>query len=336
MSSKLNAFDNLNFEALTSNKPEYKQIDWMSIQSDSKFNIRDYEKYTEDPELHDLAYSILKFGLRQPIILYRDKNQKNRYKIWHGQRRFSAIKLVHENEELNYSVNNENYKISREDKSNFLKVPCIILPEPEDNSQRILKQIAENEHRKDVDNLEICKQYHELLKSNSSWNQEILAEKIGKSKQMVSDICGLVRINSKIQKLLSEIQLYGYTIKAIEEKNLVIKDYDNVAKKIGIKTLRSIASSKDQNTTFWEFFGNKCSKVDAGFLNYEKEKEVEKELTYLDSFNKLNTEYIKMAKKIDLLPADKQAKLKDKKVDLAKNIIKQLIKDNNIQINDLK
>ncbi|MFN8670811.1 MAG: ParB N-terminal domain-containing protein [Candidatus Sericytochromatia bacterium] len=335
MSSKLQAFDNLNFETITANKPDYKQVEWTFIKKDVELNVREEEKYTNDPELHDLAYSIIKFGLRQPIVLYKDKTQKNFYKIWHGQRRYSAIQLIQEKTQLEYYIDGKPYTITKKDKDDLFKIPCIILPEPEDSSQRILKQIAENEHRKDVDNLELCKQYHELLKKNVSWNQEVLAEKIGKSKQLVSDICGLKRIEAKIQKLISEIQLYGFTLKTIEEKKVDINKTENNSKRVGIKLLRTIATSKNQNETFWSLFGNKCSEKDAEFLGYTIETKKENE-SKVDDFSKLNSDYLKAMKKLDNVEANKKDKYLAKKTEIAKNLIKKLLEDNKISINDLK
>lgn len=336
MRNKISAFENLNFETITTHKPEYRLIEWTSIDFENDLNIRSPEKYTDDPELHDLAYSIIKFGLRQPIILYRDREKKNFYKIWHGQRRFSAIKMIHTQKTLNYYYNDEPYVITEEDRLNITKIPGIILPEPEDNSQRILRQIAENEHRKDIDNLELCKQYHELLNNNPEWNQDTLSKNLGKSKQLISDICGLKRIDHKIHKLISEIQLYGFTLRKYEQLCTEGEDpiIDEKPKKAGIKQLRKIASSFDQVQTFWEFFGNRCNEKDAEYIEFsEKEKTKAKPE---NTFKLINNDYMNLSLKLEKAPDKNKDKIKVKKAFVAKNIIKYLMLENDLTLDDLK
>jgi ParB-like chromosome segregation protein Spo0J len=339
MSSKIQAFDNLNFESLTGHKPEYKQVEWNAIISDHDLNIRSEEKYSHDPELHELAYSIIKFGLRQPIVLYKDKTKRNSYHIWHGQRRLSAIRLIQNNEVLNYSSDAEKYSITEEDKENIYKVPCLILPEPEDSTQRILRQIAENEHRKDIDNLELCKQYHQLLKSNYGWSQDILAKKLGKSKQLISDICGLNRIDAVIQKLISEIQLYGYTLKKSDLSYLQIGLWDNLSeksftKKIGIKQLRKIATSENQPETFWELFSSKCSEEDAELLGLSSDNKTEKK--EINVFKAMHNDYFKLSGKFQNASDKYKEKLKVKKAAVAKEMINYLMQENGLTSKDLK
>lgn len=336
--AKIEAFQNLNFETITANKPEYKQVEWEFIISDIDLNIRNEEKYTTDPELHELAYSIINFGLRQPIVLYKDKSKRNSYHIWHGQRRFSAIKLIHHSEVLNYFYEEEPYKITSEDKANLLRIPCVILPEPKDSTERILRQIAENEHRKDVDNLELCKQYNELLQNNPDWNQELLSEKVGKSKQIISDICGLKRIEPKIQKLIAEIQIYGSSLRkakdvVIIEQTLFDNDMSNF-KKIGIKQLRKIAASDNQAQTFWELFSSKCTKEDADFIGLnltEKETIMEKDL-----FKEMNNDYLKWSKKVNSADEKDKEKYHAKKLDSARKLILHLMEENKLSSKDLE
>lgn len=337
MSSKIQAFDNLNFESITGHRPEYKQVEWTAIISDHDLNIRNEDKYSNDPELHELAYSIIKFGLRQPIVLYKDKNRRNSYYIWHGQRRFCAIKLVQNNDVLN--CNNEKYSITEDDRLNNFKVPCLILPEPEDSTHRVFRQIAENEHRKDIDNLELCKQYNQLLKSNFGWNQDILAEKLGKSKQLISDICGLKRIDPGIQKLISEIQLYGSTLKKSGLPYLQMELWDNSSdstypKKIGIKQLRKIATSENQPQIFWELFSSKCCPEDAEFIGFSPNSQEKTKL--VDHFKIMYNDYFKISKKIQTVPDKYKDKYKTKKTALAREMINYLLQENELSLSDLK
>ncbi|MFN4151787.1 MAG: ParB/RepB/Spo0J family partition protein [Candidatus Sericytochromatia bacterium] len=332
---KLQAFDNLNFETITANKPEYKQIEWNLIDSNTELNIREKEKYEQDPELHELAYSIIQFGLRQPIVLYRDKQKRNSYKIWHGQRRYSAIKLIQTVEEINYHYEIEPHKITKQNKESTFRIPCIILPEPEDSTERILRQIAENEHRKDVDNLELAKQYNSLLKDNPTWTQDMLSEKVGKSKQLISDICGLKRITPEIQKLLSEIQLYGTTCKKgeIEQLNLFNQYDPSYSKKIGIKILRKIAASDNQANAFWEIFGSKSTDEDAKFIGYIK-PEIDKKQNK-DEIKEFSNEYLKLSKKTSEVDGKAKEKYEKKKLELAKKLIIKLMEENKLSTKDL-
>ena len=116
-------------------------------------------KNFDEDELKDLANSIKKYGIIQPLLL---KKIKDKYEIIAGERRFRAAGIA-----------------------GLDKVPAIVKYISDDESSRIA--IIENIQRKDLNPVEEAMSYRHLLDSQDLTQKE-LADEIGKSRQYIGNI----------------------------------------------------------------------------------------------------------------------------------------------------
>jgi ParB-like chromosome segregation protein Spo0J len=311
------------------NEKKYIELTLEEINFSSE-NIRENSKYKDDPKLQGLAKSIIIYGLRQPVIVY--KGDKDKYEIVHGKRRVHAFKQISTSSKLKSPNEDNEYIITEDDRQRCKKIPCILQEKPVDNEEFILSQFAENQHRKDLDNIEESNLMNKLLENNN-FNQAKLAEKVGKSKQLINDLVGLQKIPPKIRGLVQQIQLYGCTENKYWEMEY---DASYKIKNIGIKTLQTIANAEPekQAAVFWKIFHKECTGLDAKELGLDLSKELpEKEKDLLKS---ISSKYFQISKKAN---RTKKAHTKDECLSLKKvlaiSLIESLIEENGIDPDEL-
>ena len=150
-------------------------------------------KNFDEDELKDLANSIKKYGIIQPLLL---KKIKDRYEIIAGERRFRAAGIA-----------------------GLDKVPAIVKDISDDESSRIA--IIENIQRKDLNPVEEAMSYRHLLDSQDLTQKE-LADEIGKSRQYIGNTIRLLNLDPRVLKLLEEEKIST----SHGKKLLSIKDGD--------------------------------------------------------------------------------------------------------------
>lgn len=150
-------------------------------------------KNFDEDELKDLANSIKKYGIIQPLLL---KKIKDKYEIIAGERRFRAAGIA-----------------------GLDKVPAIVKDISDDESSRIA--IIENIQRKDLNPVEEAMSYRHLLDSQDLTQKE-LADEIGKSRQYIGNIIRLLNLDPRVLKLLEEEKIST----SHGKKLLSIKDGD--------------------------------------------------------------------------------------------------------------
>lgn len=150
------------------------------------------KNFNED-ELKDLASSIKKYGIIQPLLL---KKTKDKYEIIAGERRFRAAGMA-----------------------GLDKVPAIVKDISDDESSRIA--IIENIQRKDLNPVEEAMSYRHLLDSQDLTQKE-LADEIGKSRQYIGNTIRLLNLDPRVLKLLEEEKIST----SHGKKLLSIKDGD--------------------------------------------------------------------------------------------------------------
>lgn len=128
-----------------------------------------------EEDLKDLAASIEKYGIIQPLLL---KKKEDKYEIIAGERRFRAAKLA-----------------------GLEKVPAIVKDITDHESSRIA--IIENIQRKDLNPVEEAMSYRHLLDSQDLTQRE-LAEEIGKSRQYIGNTIRLLNLDPRVLKLLED------------------------------------------------------------------------------------------------------------------------------------
>ncbi len=131
-----------------------------------------------EEDLKDLAASIEKYGIIQPLLL---KKKEDKYEIIAGERRFRSAKLA-----------------------GLEKVPAIVKDITDHESSRIA--IIENIQRKDLNPVEEAMSYRHLLDSQDLTQKE-LAEEIGKSRQYIGNTIRLLNLDPRVLKLLEDEEI---------------------------------------------------------------------------------------------------------------------------------
>lgn len=155
--------------------------------------IRDPEqprKIFNDENIKELALSIKKHGLIQPIIIR--KHEENEYKIVAGERRWRAAQIA----ELNI-------------------MPSIILPSDLDKDE---VSLIENIQREDLKTTEEAIAYNNLIEKNK-YSHEQLASIVGKSRSHVTNTLRILNLDKFFLDLLdNEIITLGHAKVLIGKK----------------------------------------------------------------------------------------------------------------------
>ena len=151
------------------------------------------KNFSED-ELNDLADSIRKHGIIQPLLVEKTGNH---YTIVAGERRWRAAKIA-----------------------GLKKVP-VILGEYSDQEKMEI-QLIENIQREKLNPIEEAKAYKRLIEE-FQLKQDDLAESIGKNRTTITNTMRLLNLDEKVQEMLIEEKLspgHARALLAIEDKEL--------------------------------------------------------------------------------------------------------------------
>ena len=166
----------------------------------SRFQPR---KYFDEKKINELAESIKKNGLIQPIAVRKGKN--NAYEIIAGERRWMAAQ-----------------------KAGMHEVPVIVFDLNDNQSLEIA--IIENIQREDLNSIEEAKGYDRLIKQ-FNYDHEKLSEFMGKSKSHISNTLRLLTLPDEVIKLVEEGLLTAGQVrplvgrfKALEIAQLILKE----------------------------------------------------------------------------------------------------------------
>lgn len=172
--------------------------------SDIVANEGQPRKNFNEEDLKDLAASIEKYGIIQPLLL---KKKEDKYEIIAGERRFRAAKLA-----------------------SLEKVPAIVKDITDHESSRIA--IIENIQRKDLNPVEEAMSYRHLLDSQDLTQNE-LAEEIGKSRQYIGNTIRLLNLDPRVLKLLEEEKIsvsHGKKLLSIKDGDKQYKEAMRIIK----------------------------------------------------------------------------------------------------------
>lgn len=205
-------------------------------------------KNFDEDELKDLANSIKKYGIIQPLLL---KKIKDKYEIIAGERRFRAAGIA-----------------------GLDKVPAIVKDISDDESSRIA--IIENIQRKDLNPVEEAMSYRHLLDSQDLTQKE-LADEIGKSRQYIGNTIRLLNLDPRVLKLLEEEKIST----SHGKKLLSIKDGDKQYK----EAMKIIKNSLPVNNNKKAYKNGKVEEKEDIFLTNMR-NEVERSLGTKVNFKK--------------------------------------------------
>lgn len=149
-------------------------------------NISQPRKKFDEDELMELADSIKLHGVIQPIILTK---RGKRYEIIAGERRWRAAKLA-----------------------GLSKIPAVI---KEYTDREIMEvSLIENIQRQDLNPIEEARAYQRLI-SEYELKQDVLAERVSKSRSAIANSMRLLKLDEKVQKMLEDGMLSGGHARAL-------------------------------------------------------------------------------------------------------------------------
>ena len=196
----------------------------------NKFQPR---KLFEEESLNDLTNSIKERGIIQPIIVRRSKDEKSKYEIIAGERRWLAAQ-----------------------RAGLHEVP-VVLTEADD-LKSLEFAIVENVQRYDLNALEEAQGYQRLI-NDFSYDQEKVAKFIGKSRSYITNSLRLLTLprevlnlieNKKLSpghaKILVGLENALFVANKIIEKNLSVRQSEAFVKIFKTKK-QSFKKSRDAN-----------------------------------------------------------------------------------------
>jgi hypothetical protein len=205
-------------------------------------------KHFDSESLEDLAKSIKRYGVIQPIIVNKKDNY---YMIVAGERRWRASKIA-----------------------GLTEIPCIV----RDNDERKNREIAliENIQREDLNPIEKARGFKQLLDEYELTQQE-LADVVGISRSALANTVRLLNLDPRIMKLAEEGKLLECHCRSLMAIDDVEKQYKAALRIIEngdtvrdierkVKNTREARSKKDNKyeaiyrdieDSFQSFFGTK-------------------------------------------------------------------------------
>lgn len=211
-------------------------IFWIEVE---KIKPNPYQPRQEFDEarLRDLAESIRTYGVLQPLVVTRKEVQKEggglavEYELISGERRLRASRLA-----------------------GVLQVPAIIRTDSDDSKVKLELAIIENLQREDLNPVDRAKAFQRLAEEFAYKHTQI-AEKIGKSREYVSNTLRILMLPEEILKALGERRINeGHTrpilmltdrpeeqmtlYKEIVMKRMTVREAEGIARRIAFDRVR--------------------------------------------------------------------------------------------------
>lgn len=269
LDSLLGIFDNR--EELNENK---KQVsDKKSVVSDKKLDTTEIEislidnnkeqprKNFDPTSLKELAESIKTYGVIQPILVTPNGD---RYTIVAGERRFRASKLA-----------------------GLKKIPAVVRNYTKQEVQEI--SLLENIQREDLNPIETAKAMQELL-TNYNWTQDVLADRLGKSRPVVANYVRLLSLCPEVIEMIESGKL-----SAGHARCLVVVSDPAVQIKLAKEAINKRITVRDMEKAVKELTAPK--------------KEKQKELLSMEMRDFVNTMSKKFSTKVNIIGNNKKGRI---------------------------
>lgn len=216
-----------------SSKFQNDAIFWVEVE---KINPNPYQPRRDfnEERLRDLAESIRQYGVLQPLTVTRKEQAKDdggikvEYELIAGERRHRASKIA-----------------------GLSQVPVIIRSAEENNQVKLELAIIENLQREDLNPIERAEAFDQLATKFDFTHREI-AEKIGKSREYVSNSMRLLKLPDKIKNaIISGKMTEGHARPIMmlrdkpEEQETLFKEV--IHKKLTVREAESIARRSAQD-----------------------------------------------------------------------------------------
>ena len=177
-------------------------------------------KKFEEESLEELADSIRRFGVLQPILV---KKTGSRYEIIAGERRWRASR-----------------------KAGLREIPAIVREYSDQETVEL--SLIENIQREDLNPIEEAKAFKRLL-DEFGLRQEDLAERVSKSRTAITNAIRLLKLDERVQNMVIEEKISMGHARAlipveipeeqyllacqVSDKKLSVRDVEKLVKKIG-------------------------------------------------------------------------------------------------------
>ena len=196
-----------------------KEVDKIDINRIEPNSSQPRKSFNED-SLHELADSIKKHGVIEPLIV--QKGKKNFYQIIAGERRWRAAKIA-----------------------GIKEIPIIV----KDYSNQEIMEIAliENLQREDLNPIEEAEAYRRLIEEYQLKQDEV-AEKVSKSRVAITNSLRLLKLDERVRNMIVEDKIksgharallsiedgqqqYDTALRIFDEK-LSVRETEKLVKKI--------------------------------------------------------------------------------------------------------
>ena len=230
-------------------------------------------KIFDENNLEDLTNSIKERGMIQPIIVRKSNNDKSKFEIIAGERRWLAAQ-----------------------RAGFHNVPVVVT---EANDLKSLEfAIVENVQRHDLNPLEEAQGYKKLI-DEFSYDQEKVSKFIGKSRSHITNSLRLLTLPDDVIKLIETQKLTAghakilvgldnasFVANKIIEKKLSVRQAENFVKIF--KKRKKSNSSKDTNIIALELSISNKIGLNVDIQNNTRNKgKISFEFKDLDQLNKI-------------------------------------------------
>jgi ParB family transcriptional regulator, chromosome partitioning protein len=211
-------------------------IFWVEIEK-IKPNPFQPRREFDEVKLNDLARSIRQYGVLQPLTVTRHEFEKSdggigtEYELIAGERRLRASKIA-----------------------GLSQVPVLIRSGDDDDKTKLELAIIENLQREDLNPIDRAQAFSRLV-TEFGFKHIQVAEKIGKSREYVSNTIRLLMMPQEMQQALSEGKIAeGHTrpllmlidrpqeqsvlFREIMLKRLTVRDAESIARRIAFDRVR--------------------------------------------------------------------------------------------------
>lgn len=194
-------------------------------------------KEFDEAKLNDLAKSIRQYGVLQPLVVSRKEIEKDdgglsaEYELIAGERRLRASKLA-----------------------GLRELPVLIRAQHDDDKTKLELAIIENLQREDLNPIDRAKAFDRLVKEFNFKHIEV-AEKVGKSREYVSNSLRLLQLPEEMQQALADGKIAeGHTrpllmladrpqeqmtlFREIILKRVTVRDAESIARRIAFDRVR--------------------------------------------------------------------------------------------------
>ena len=237
----------------------------------NKFQPR---KIFDESNLEDLTKSIKERGMIQPIIVRESNDDKSKFEIIAGERRWLAAQ-----------------------RAGLHNVPVVVTEA--DDLKSLEFAIVENVQRHDLNSLEEAQGYKRLI-DDFSYDQEKVSKFIGKSRSHITNSLRLLTLPDEVIKLIETQKLTAghakilvglenasFVASKIIEKKLSVRQAENFVKIFKNKKYKA-SSSKDTNIIALELSISNKIGLNVDIKNNKRNKgKISFEYKDLDQLNKI-------------------------------------------------